>query len=79
MANLGAAQANAAGQIGAAQAAGRMGSANALAGAVGQGTNLYMQNQQNQMFQNYLNSMPRTTYYAPGMTDSTDYISPYLR
>jgi hypothetical protein len=66
MANLGAAQANAAGQIGAAQAAGRMGSANALAGAVGQGANLYMQNQQNQMFQNYLNSMrqPMTYGYA---------------
>jgi hypothetical protein len=45
MANLGAAQAGAAGQIGAAQAAGQMGSANALAGAVGQGANLYMQNQ----------------------------------
>jgi hypothetical protein len=64
MANLGAAQAGAAGQIGAAQAAGRMGSANALAGAVGQGANLYMQGQQNQMFQNYLNSMRQPMSYG---------------
>jgi len=66
MANLGAAQAGAAGQIGAAQAAGRMGSANALAGAVGQGANLYMQGQQNQMFQNYLNNMMLKQTY-PGV------------
>jgi hypothetical protein len=55
MANLGAAQAGAAGQIGAAQAAGRMGQANALAGALGQGFNLYNQYQQNQMLQDYMN------------------------
>lgn len=45
MANLGAAQAQAAGQIGAAGAAGQIGAANALTGAFGTGANLYMQNQ----------------------------------
>jgi hypothetical protein len=45
MANLGAAQAGAAGQIGAAGAAGQIGAANALTGAFGTGANLYMQNQ----------------------------------
>jgi hypothetical protein len=66
MANLGGAQAAGLGAMGAAQAAGTMGSANALAGAVGQGANLYMQNQQNQMFQNYLNNMMLKQTY-PGV------------
>ena len=68
MANLGNAQAGAAGQIGAAQAAGQMGVANAFSNAIGQGTNLYMQNQ-------FLNRL----YPSPGYTDSTDYLSPTLR
>lgn len=73
MANLGAAQAGAAGQIGAAQAAGTMGQANALAGAFGQGFNLYNQYQQNQMLQDYMNRIygPSAGYaavnYGPGV------------
>ena len=58
MANLGAAQAGAAGQIGAAQAAGQMGAANAFSNAIGQGTNLYMQNQ-------YLNALRPPPTYMP--------------
>jgi hypothetical protein len=69
MANLGGAQAAGLGAMGAAQAAGTMGSANALAGAVGQGTNLYLQNQQNQMFQNYLNRL----YPQPSGMDAYAY------
>lgn len=45
MANLGGAQSAALGSIGASQAAGQIGAANALTGAFGQGANLYMQNQ----------------------------------
>lgn len=75
MANLGGAQAAGLGAMGAAQAAGTIGSANALAGAFGQGTNLYLQNQQNQFMQNLMNRM----HPMSGVTDSTDYISPYLR
>jgi hypothetical protein len=58
MANLGAAQAGAAGQIGAAQAAGQMGVANAFSNAIGQGANLYMQNQ-------YLNALRPQPQYVP--------------
>jgi hypothetical protein len=58
MANLGAAQAGAAGQIGAAQAAGQMGQANAFSNAIGQGANLYMQNQ-------YLNALRPPPAYMP--------------
>ena len=45
MANLGGAQAAALGAMGASQAAGQIGAANALTGAFGTGANLYMQNQ----------------------------------
>ncbi len=68
MGNLGAAQANAAGQIGAAQASGTMGMANALSGAIGTGTNLYMQDR----MLNMLANRPATMYdyagrYGQGM------------
>ena len=67
MANLGSAQAQAAGQIGAAGAAGRIGAANALTGAFGTGANLYMQNQ---MMNRYFGGgmepgVTRTLFRAP--------------
>lgn len=68
MANLGQAQAGAAGQIGAAGAAGRMGAANALASGFGGAANMYMQNQMLQALQN------RNPY---GMPMTYDYASRY--
>jgi len=67
MAGLGAAQAGAAGQIGAAQAAGRIGQANALMGGFGQGANLYMQNQfMNRYFGGGADPGVTRTLYTPG-------------
>jgi hypothetical protein len=67
MAQLGGAQAAGLGAMGAAQAAGTIGSANALANAFGQGTNLYLQNQQNQFMQNLMNRLyPTTVPGGPG-------------
>jgi hypothetical protein len=73
MANLGAAQAGAAGQIGAAGAAGQIGAANALMSGIGQGANLYMQNQ---MMDRYFGrgSAP-LPYYSPSAM--TNYASQY--
>jgi hypothetical protein len=68
MANLGGAQAAGMGAIGAAQAAGTIGSANALANAFGQGTNLYLQGQQNQFMQNLMNRLYPNTFSSVNST-----------
>jgi hypothetical protein len=67
MANLGGAQAAALGSMGASQAAGQIGAANALTGAFGQGANLYMQNQlMDRYFGGGMNpGVTRTMYAAP--------------
>ena len=74
MANLGAAQAGAAGQIGAAGAAGQIGAANALMSGIGQGANLYMQNQfMNRYFGGGAEpGVTRTVYAPPPPYDFTD-------
>jgi len=67
MANLGGAQAAALGSMGASQAAGQIGAANALTGAFGTGANLYMQNQlMNRYFGGGMDpGVTRTMYAAP--------------
>ena len=74
MANLGAAQAGAAGQIGAAGAAGQIGAANALMGGIGQGANLYMQNQMMDRYFGNRGNAP-LPYYSPSAM--TSYASQY--
>jgi Pyruvate/2-oxoacid:ferredoxin oxidoreductase gamma subunit len=54
--------------MGAAQAAGTIGSANALANAFGQGTNLYLQGQQNQFMQNLMNRLYPNTFSSVNST-----------
>ena len=68
MAQLGGAQAAGLGAMGAAQAAGTIGSANALANAFGQGTNLYLQGQQNQFMQNLMNRLYPNTFSSVNST-----------
>jgi hypothetical protein len=54
--------------MGAAQAAGTMGAANAFSNALGQGANLYNQYQQNQLLSDYLarQNMPGVSYGPSG-------------
>jgi len=67
MGDLGAAQAAAARGIGESAAAGRIGQANALMGGIGQGANLYMQNQfMNRYFGGGADPGVTRTVYTPG-------------
>jgi hypothetical protein len=70
MANLGGAQAAALGSMGASQAAGQIGAANALTGAFGQGANLYMQNQLMDRYFNRPANLSWMNYASPSQMNA---------